>query len=92
MNKVSLEKLFKEQVDNYLKDISLQNFSSKYDGLKDIVLKINNQGIPKTTILKVLNSSKKRSPLNDYQEEVLIEILNCILGQTHPQNKISLIN
>jgi hypothetical protein len=73
---------FINEVKIYLDGITYENFSKKYDGLADIVKAYNENGLGGKTIEKSLNNffTDFGDSWHDYQEEVFIEIMNCIGG------------
>jgi hypothetical protein len=69
----TLKQKFNDSVIEYLSDINSQNFENRYQGLIDIVLNYQKQGISKQdaseTILEL-----GRTDLNSGQDEILLEI------------------
>ena len=81
---------FLEKVESYCKDISEQNFSRKYEGLKEIVLTHNDMGLSGKYITITLNEYLGKDETSDSVNEVVGEILSCIAGYTSPSNIIRL--
>ncbi len=81
---------FLEKIDMYCSEIYPSNFSSKYDGLKKIVIDANKRGLSKTRIIKELNGFILSKNPDEYIEEVVSEVLNCVVGYTHPSNILHL--
>lgn len=73
---------FIHEVKIYLDGVTHENFSRKYDGLADIVKAYNQNGLGRKTIESALNDffTSSGDSLGDWQDEVFVEIMNCIGG------------
>lgn len=75
-----------EELKTYYETITPSNFSTMYDGAKEIIVKYNDAGVSKHTIQSVLNYLLINEGLHDHQDAVLAEVLKCIDGYTEPEN------
>ena len=91
---------FLEKVQDYCDGITPENFSGMYSGLEDIVKEYNLNGLSKSVIeeellvyLRSLDFDPALDPpqLDIYKDEVVSEVLSCIVGYTSPAGKIDLI-
>jgi hypothetical protein len=80
---------FNIAVAEYLTSIKEDNFNEKYAGLQSLVGKYNDIGMPRKEILELLGNFYSRA-VDDWTEEVVGEIINCIEGFTSPNNVIAL--
>lgn len=78
----------------YLQGITAENFSQKYDGLVTIIISYNEKGVGKQSIESTLFKF-----YNDYdgvmtvcQDEVFLEICNCVEGFCPPYKQIKLLS
>lgn len=81
---------FQDKIKDYCGRITQNNFSKMYSGLIDITIKFNNEGVSKELIVSDLNYILNNMELDQYQDEVISEVLNRITGYTYPALKIDL--
>jgi len=89
-----MKKQFIKDIQNYLLEVDSDNFSQKYDGLILIITKYNEKGLGKLTIISSLNQfyDDYSEILTVYQDEVYLEVINCILGFCTISQQINLVN
>ena len=83
------EQLF-DRLNGVCVSITKENFSRKYDTVKGVVLELNDLGLLKDEMIEALNNFAINNSLDEYQEEVISEIVNCIIGYTSPGNLLLL--
>lgn len=76
----NLVSLFKHEVQNYIKTINKDNFFNSYEGLISIVEIYKNKGLKKDDVDKVITEEINSIDLDEYREDVLMEISNRIHG------------
>jgi hypothetical protein len=85
---------FFNAIHDYLEQITEDNFSSMYDGLKAIVLDYNKRGMGKELIGNAYNVYFKQygDSMTLYQDEVFCEIGACMDGFCTPYKQIHLLD
>jgi hypothetical protein len=71
---------FKNEVQSYLKTINEDNFSNSYEGLIYIIEKYKKQGLKKDPVAKIITTEINSIDIDEYKEDVLMEISNRIHG------------
>ena len=87
--KVELTSNFEVKIQEYLTTITKDNFYSKYEGLQSLITEYNHLGLSRSKILEILSSHYSKSN-DDYKEEVVGELMDCIEGFTSPNKIINL--
>lgn len=82
-----LEEL-EQEIMTYIGIIHRENFSKKYDGLVDILLSFRHRGVKKEEVESVLTAICDKDGLDEYQEEVIIEVANRLIGYCRPSARI----
>jgi hypothetical protein len=77
---MNTEQKFIEELRVYLQPITVKNFSDKYDGMMDIVIKYNQNGLGRAKILELLNLVSCDEGLNEAQEEIVSDTYCRITG------------
>lgn len=85
---------FFKAIHDYLEQVTKDNFSSMYDGLKAIILDYNKQGMGKEIICDANNSyfDENGDSMSLYQDEVFCEISACMFGFCSPYKQIYLLD
>lgn len=85
---------FFKAIHDYLEKVTEDNFSSMYDGLKAIILDYNRQGMGRKAIYAAIDVYYKEfgDSMSDWQDEVFLEISNCIHGYCPPFKNIKLLD
>ncbi|MDJ1473700.1 hypothetical protein QNI19_38580 [Cytophagaceae bacterium DM2B3-1] len=76
-----------------LQEITKDNFYRYYSEIEKVILPYKDEGLTKEDVLEVLNDCVKEKrylkiDLDDYQEEVVVEIVNCLTGFCPPHRRI----
>ena len=79
---------FKQEFISHLKTVTRENFYQKYEPAIDILKGYRGKGIDKGKVQAVLIDISKELNLDDYQDEVLLEVSCCLDGFTSPGNVI----
>jgi hypothetical protein len=69
----------KDELLQYLEGVNKSNFTKKYDGIIDIVLKYRDIGMTKQEVLVVVDQLGYIE-MDDYKEDVFLELSNCLYG------------
>ena len=83
----SLQTKLKHELIQYLEAVDRGNFSWKYDGIIDVVLKYRDLGITKNDVLIVINDLGTIQ-MDDYKEDVFLELSNRLYGYCSSINYI----
>lgn len=75
-------------MEKYLETVNEDNFSKSYDGLVRIIEEFKTRGLLKHDVQKILVQIDDQG-LDQYQEEVIIEIGNRIVGFCTPGKEIN---
>jgi hypothetical protein len=78
--------IIKNEFAAYLATVDSNNFSKKYDGFMDIVLKHKSVLGSRESAGLIICRFTNEIPLNEWQEEIIFEISN-IIGQHCPPGK-----
>jgi hypothetical protein len=83
----SLQVKLKNDTLNFLKDVNKDNFTKKYGGCIDIVIKYKDEGITKDEVMKIIIEIMDMN-IDMYQEEILVEVGNRVEGFCSPGKEI----
>ena len=75
---------FKQEFISHLKTVTRENFSQKYEPAIDILKGYRGKGIDKDQMLSAFLKINDELQLDDYQDEVLLEVSCCLEGYTSP--------
>lgn len=82
-----LQTKLKDELIQYLDKVVKNNFTDKYDGIIDIVLKYRDLGMTKDEVLIVINDIGQIE-MDDYKEDVFLELSNRLYGYCPPSRDI----
>lgn len=82
-----LQTKLKDELIQYLDKVVKNNFTDKYDGIIDIVLKYRDLGMTKDEVLIVINDVGQIE-MDDYKEDVFLELSNRLYGYCPPSRDI----
>lgn len=79
---------FKKEIVALLRQVDDKNFSKSYGALLDIVLKYKEAGLDRDTAIAILSQIDSKMEMNDYQEDVFLELSSRVEGFSSDANNI----
>ena len=80
---------FKKEFKVLLHEINSDNFSKSYDDLLDVIIKYKEKGLNRDTAINILSEIDSEVDMNDYQEDVFLEISSRVEGFSSATNNIN---
>lgn len=81
----------KNDIKEYLLSVDKSNFYRKYDGLKQILISYNRNGLSKDEVILIYRQADNEFEMDDYQDEVYVEIASCAEGFMSSRDNIKWI-
>ena len=71
---------FKDKIQNYLITINKENFYNSYEGMIYLIENYKEKGLTKDSVSGIITEELNMPNLDQYKEEVLLEVSNRIHG------------
>jgi len=71
---------FKDKIQNYIITINKENFYNSYEGMIYLIENYKEKGLAKDSVSAIITEQLNMPNLDQYKEEVLLEVSNRIHG------------